>query len=541
MNIIKTTTNEKTVLATKFLDDISSGNSNVYIGIGHNGQWAANDSMIDPIYETTDYINQVFRDMVAVKRIGVTDVCVVARRKDWSINQPYHAYANNIEMFTYLSATNASGDISTSGVQGYYIQGSNGTTFFTDFANGSILRLTGDGANVPPVEREIVVVLSDDLMYANADLGDNYISNTPILVTNTYPDFATNFYVRNTFDQVFVCLSNNNGSVSNTMPQISLGGQLPTDRFIITPDGYNWKYMYSIPAGLKQKFFTNEWMPVTDNDEVTESAVDGRIDIVNIVNGGSGYNNTSASFSASILSVTGDGSSANMTAQIDANGTIVGINILDAGSGYTTANLTISAGVTGTGAILQPIIGPAGGWGVNTPLQLGATTLMVSCDLQDTEGGTIPTADSQGNFFSYRQITMLHNPKLSDGSYANGTNYEQSTLVSISSFLPFNMGDTVYQSNTGLISDAFYTATVVYFNNNTNVLHLNNINGTLLPQGQMYATVNTSSLPYGTTTVFSQTSPTLKPFSGIIKYIDNRTAVERFPDQSESVRFVVQF
>jgi len=537
---IKVTSSEKTILATKFMDDISSGNSNVYIGIGHNTTWDQNDAFIDEIVETTDYLNQVHRNIVALKRIGVSDLSLVARRKDWSNNTTYDAYANNIEMLSYLKRTPANGTVTTSTVQPYYIEGTN-TTFFTDFTAGNIMRLEGDGVTIPPVEKEIVTIISDNLMYANSDLTQDYEANTPILVSNSYPDFATNFYVRNIFDQVFVCLSNNSGTASNTMPQITIGGQLPTDPYIITADGYRWKYLYTIPGGLKQKYFSDQWMPIYSDDEVTDSVVDGRLDIVNIVNSGSGYNDSSASFSAPILTVVGDGIGANLTAQVDDTGAIVGVNILDAGSGYTRAEVQITEGVTGNGAILQPIIGPPGGWGSNVAMELGATTVMVSCEFSDTENETLPTTDAIGDFFTYRQISMLHNPLLANGTYANGTNYELATQVSISSNLPFAMGDTVYQSNTGLISNAFFTASVVYFDNDINVLHINNLDGNLLTQAQMYATANANTLPYGTTTVFSENDLELKPFSGTIKYINNRLPVSRFPGQSESIRFTVEF
>lgn len=542
----KTTSSEKTILATKFLDDIASGTSNVYVGIGHNTQWSGNDTIVDLIFENTDYINQVHRNLVAVKRLGVSDIALVTRRKDWIINTPYDAYANNVEMLSYERTTNANGTVTRSVVQDFYIEGTN-TSFFTDFSAGSIVRLTGDGGlTIPTVDKEIVTIISDSLMFANSALGYNYTANTPVAVSNSYPDFAYNFYVRNIYDQVFVCLANNNGSVSNTMPQITIGGDLPSDPYIITTDGYKWKYLYTIPGGLKQKFFSDQWMPIYSDDQVTNSVVDGRLDIINILNGGTGYNNSSASFSAPILTVIGDGVDANLTAQIDGTGAIIGINVLNGGSGYTKATIQISAGVTGSGAILQPVIGPPGGWGANIAMQIGATAVIVACEIADTELDTIPTTDDLGDFFTYRQISMLHNPLLANvpigtSPYANGTNYELATQVSVSGNLPFGMGHLVYQSNTGLFPNAYFSGTVVRFDNNINVLHINNLDGTLATQAQLYATVNSNTLPYGTTTVFSQVPPSLKPFSGIVKYINNRQEVSRFPLQTESLRFRIEF
>lgn len=537
----KTTSSEKTILATKFLDDISSGNSNVYVCVGHNTEWGVGDANIDLIYESTDYLNDVHRNMVAIKKLGVTNLSLVTRRKDWIINTAYDAYANNIEMLSYLRTTAGNGTITRSEVQDYYIEGTN-TTFFTDFSVGSILQLNGDnGLTVPVIQKEIVTILSDTFMYANSVLGYDYNANTPMVISNSYPDFAYNFYVRNIYDQVFVCLANNDGGISNTMPQISIGGDLPTDPYIVTADGYKWKYMYTIPGGLKQKFFSDKWMPIYRDQQVTDSANSGRLDIINIVSGGLGYNNSSAAFSSPILTVIGDGTGANITAQVDSLGTITAINILDGGSGYTKARVVVSAGTTGAGAILQPIIGPPGGWGSNVAMQLGATAVIVACEIADTEGDTIPTTDAIGDFFTYRQISMLHNPLLANGFYATGMNYELATQVSVSGNLPFGMGDLVYQSNTGLFPNAYFSGTVVRFDNDINVLHINNLDGTLATQAQLYATTNSNTLPYGTTTVFTQADLDLKPFSGTIKYINNRAPVSRFPNQTESLRFIIEF
>ncbi|MGI0018794.1 MAG: hypothetical protein ACREA1_08795, partial [Nitrosotalea sp.] len=487
-----------------------------------------------------DYLNTVQRNFVAMKQVLISNSNLIARRRDWVANTYYSAYANNIEMFSHTKSVNANGTITTDALTDFFIEGVN-TTFTKDFTNSSILQLSGDGVTTFPEQREIVTVISDNGMYINSSFDYVYTANVPISVTNTYPSFVQNFYVRNSYDQVFVCLSNNNGSISNTMPQISLGGQLPTDPYIITTDGYKWKYLYTISAGLKQRYFTQDWMPVSSDTGVLSSVVSGRIDIVNILSGGIGYNNSSAAFSSPIITVSGDGTGANLTAKVDSNGTITGINIINGGTGYTTANIVVSSGLTGVGASIIPVIGPRGGWGSNAAFELGATSLMVNVDLSDTENATIPLVDALGNFFSYRQIVLLNNPMLTTGLAANSINYDLTTMISVSGNSPFAMNDLVYQSPTGLIANASFQGTVVYFDTNSNILHLNNTSGSLLLQSQMYATKNANSSPYATTTVFSQTLPLVQPFSGVVKYIENRVPVSRFPGQSESIRLILEF
>ena len=169
------------------------------------------------------------------------------------------------------------------------------------------------------------------------------VSNSTIRRTdNTYPYRANNFYVRNTRDQVFKCLFNANTANSTIEPTIDIDGQLPENPFISTADGYKWKYMYTIPPGLKQKFFNRDWMPVVSDGSVTAAATDGRLDIVNVLWGGSGYINGGNSNTSGIVSVTRtDGVGANLVARI-ANGNITSVTVLTGGNNYTTGTITIT-------------------------------------------------------------------------------------------------------------------------------------------------------------------------------------------------------
>ena len=103
--------------------------------------------------------------------------------------------------------------------------------------------------------------------------------------------YDNKFYVRNSKDQIFKCLFNNANTTSvaansTVMPEIDIGGQLPENPFVETSDGYRWKYMYKIPSGLKEKFFTNDYMPVVTEETISNSARNGRIDILKIITAG---------------------------------------------------------------------------------------------------------------------------------------------------------------------------------------------------------------------------------------------------------------
>jgi hypothetical protein len=533
------TIEERSRLAYRTIVGITGGSSNVYVGIGHNQPWATNDTLIEIPVETIDYFNQTFRNLCALKLVQVASACVVARRVDWANNTIYDPFDEATQMYSYEKLHTGNGTITVSNTN--VITGVN-TTFQLDFITGHHLLLNGDSINLFPQQREVVTITSNTSMVVNSAFSGSFVANTPVDVSNTYPFYAKTFYVRNTFDQVFICLDNKFGSPSTVFPALSIGGDLPSSPYILTSDGYKWKYLYTIQPGLKQSFFTTDYMPVATETQVTQSAVNGRLDIIKINNGGSGYNNGAASFSAPIVNVIGDGTGANVTAQVDANGTIQGVNILNAGQNYTTATITVNSGVTGVNANLTAEIGPSGGWGSNSGVELGATTLMFSVDLNGTENGTIPTVDSLGNFFNYRQLTLISDPTYAaNGNTANGQNYDTTTVINVSANTPFAMNDLVFQSANGNYAGATFTGKIVWFDNSTNVLHINNVSGTFQPQTSLFGTKDANSVPYSTVTAFSITQPTIQLFTGRILYIENRTPVQRAPAQVENVKLIIGF
>lgn len=217
------------------------------------------------------------------------------------------------------------------------------------------------------------------------------------LGTNNVQKLEDSIYYVFSSNNIYVCISNNNNSVSTVAPSGASSG------YITTSDGYVWKFMCVVQSN--SKFLTPTWVPIVTSSKNLYSATGSLVDI-RIESAGTGYfsatnvlplntaialNNqyyyngyvykvtttgtSAASYSgigtvigttytfgsASIsclgllttISITGDGSGAAISPLIT-NGKLTGLQITDAGSGYTYCNITVIG--SGYGAVVSSSI-----------------------------------------------------------------------------------------------------------------------------------------------------------------------------------------
>ena len=506
--------------------------ANTYVGIGRPTRWGSDDietaDEIEDVVYTTRYANQVVRDLIAIKKVAAADTALVVPRVDWVTGTTYDEYNDGVELFSHTDKLSVSG---TANATGNLII-ANTAVWTGNISLGNTITLNAETRQVVGVNATHLVV-NTAFSYAVAD-------GTVIRLDSTYPRFANTFYVRNSKDQVFKCLYSG-GIPSTSEPQISIDGQLPENPYIVTADGYRWKYLYTIPYGMKQKFFTSTWMPVVSDNAVVAGSVDGRIDIVEIVDGGTGYfldnGESGNSASLAIVTVEGDGEGASMTAEIS-SGVIVGVNILDGGSGYTYATIIVSDPdqlSSGNAANLQVSISPPGGHGFNPAKELGCYSIMTSVDLVGTETDTIPVGTDVVPF-DFRQITLLRDPVLANGVFATGSVYRATTKLSLTDpgSSNYTNDETVYLGTSE--EDATLTATVVNWDPNTNELFVNNLRGNVVVGSTLTGVISAA-----TATILGIEEPTLGLFTGDLLYIENRAKIVRDADQTEQIRLVLSF
>jgi hypothetical protein len=338
-----------------------------------------------------------------------------------------------------------------------------------------------------------------------------------------------NFYVRNSYDQVFKCLWNNNGLTSTVEPYFQ-PGNYGVNNIFQGSDGYKWKYMYTINTGSKKTFMDTSWIPVpvgqnTPNPLQTAEGYGG-IEVINITDGGLGYD---VANSVVTVTITGDGYGAAGLAVSNNTGSITDVVVTNPGTNYSYATVTISS-IVGSGATAITAASPIGGHGFDPVSELGTKAVMITAEFNGSEGGYVPTD------VDYRQSGILINPtSLANYPYpANGQIYSTTTDVVVSTgFGAFVSDETVYQ---GTIDNPTFSATMLSFNSTTNVIKLINIEGTPLINQPIYGVTSQTAR-----TVLSYNQPNFVPFSGYLAEIQNRSGIQRSSDGIEQFRFVLGY
>jgi len=392
------------------------------------------------------------------------------------------------------------------------------------------------GTEVAPTPQQSIVAQNDyykrgiyakQLSIENSSLVVPRINWTSNTVYNTY-ESSSNFYVLNSKDQVFKCLSNNSSVASTDEPQLTLSTTSLEEPYVQTSDGYKWKYMLTLTSLQKQKFLTQEWMPVVYNKFVRAAAEPGSIDVVTITNSGNNYTNGGTQ---GIISIEGDGTGAILKANV-ANGQVQNIIIQNRGTNYTFANLTFQDVTGGVGSDASAVvsIAPVDGHGYDPVYELGASSVMFTVDFDQSETSTLPVDND------FREVVLVQNPLLyGSTTLASASKYTLYTKVKVSPGVgDFSTDEIVYQGDSYATST--FSADVISFDPVENFIFLNNIKGTLETNKTIWGLTSGSIR-----VVNSFLNPNLKPYSGKILYISDKLPISRDASQTERIRFVLSF
>ena len=205
----------------------------------------------------------------------------------------------------------------------------NATNFVNSFDNNDYFVFAGKHTPYPGSDTNITVPI-DSVKSTNLDVYDNmifakrisssdvaHVISKHLWSSNTFYDkydhrdgdlYNKKFYTvvdEGTEYNVYKCLFNSSNASVNVYS--SVAPSIKTLSPVVTGDGYIWKYMYSVTKTQYEKFATTKYIPVIANTTVQSGAVEGTIEVIDIINQGKGYNNyiSAGVFRTTDLSVTG--------------------------------------------------------------------------------------------------------------------------------------------------------------------------------------------------------------------------------------------
>lgn len=319
-------------------NDIVLRNSRYYYFISTPEEWNDEDAPDEPI-DSVDYGKRLRNKIVFAKQIRPTDVSYVVPRIDWEANVAFDMYddAYGTEIVgvnltaggsNYTSSANVSIDGDGTGAEATLVVSTSGET------NGQVV-------SVAVTNRGYGYTTANVIIGNGGATGSGATAEAVLAVSDSG---AVNlkdatFYVLVDESRVYKCLDNNNNALSTEIPTHT------TVAPVTYADGYIWKYMYTMPSALKNRFLTANIMPVVTAIS-NRFYSNGSIGSVVIDDSGKNYYNANTS-----ITVTGDGTNANLIAVVNGTGNIAAIQIDNAGNGYTYGSAVITSNTGSNAAI----------------------------------------------------------------------------------------------------------------------------------------------------------------------------------------------
>ena len=461
-------TSLKTHIIRKILDDfaVGSGNSN-FVFISRSETWS--DEASPPTYlDSTDSYNEVYKRMVAAKRITSLDAYMMIPKNSWVSGSTYGMYTDVNDMASLTRP--------------YYVTNSDNNVYkciFNGFSGGN----TGRAAvsDDSPRGTSLNVTTTSDrykwkFMFKVPQQWDRFVTDDYIPVKKmSIADGVIEKFDDERQLQYSTQYNSVNGSLSYidiTSQGSSYGNNVPLRNTGLTDQR---TYIKSASNGT-----TVGVAVINDNEEIADDAYNTYS--LNIVQGtGVGqyktildYVGTSRTVTISSLwdvipdttsmyeimpevTIDGDGTgavaiSSTLDPLLDVYGiTLESVELVNVGKDYTYAHTTIKTTNNGNTATFDSMISPYGGHGSDPISEIPPTRLMLLIRLDREEGGITSSTVDTGSFpirNDFRQYGILRNPILSSGLYAGkiaGRDVDTVTNIDISAPTGdnFNAGDFV--------------------------------------------------------------------------------------------------
>lgn len=484
-----------------------------YVFIGKHDSYTPTDSP-EQIQETSKTELQLWRNMIAAKKITGADINPVIRSRVWtsrrfdqydderlltSSNDFYHIRGESGVFRVYKCLSNNYGTVSTSRPTGT----GSGTNGIISTPDGYIWKYMFSAPN-------------------NKFVSSNYI---PVPLNNKGTNQSTYGITANTTVD---------GAIYSIKIKNAGSGYADTIRTpITTATPTNLLTLNSTTDVIQGMFVSgNNIFPGTFVDAVLAG---NQIRLSQNTSAAIPSSSNDLTFSTRII-IIGDGSGATIgsfTRNTTTNA-ITSLTLSNFGSMYSYANTIIYG--RGTGAILTPIVGPKFGHGSFPAKELAANSVMISMLFgkgDASEGGKISTSSS-----TFRQVGFLRDPhKYGEdtqlNSFTSNNVISQTYNVTVVPGNQYTLNSIVYQGTDATTNFNFRGR--VYDQTGT-IIRLTQVEGNFeIGQALKQSDDSISRI------ALNIQYPELQPLTGDILYAENSSVVTRSPSQAENIRFIINF
>ena len=588
------TTRFKIHNAEQFIESLSETSAtNLYLFIGKVQEWDDENSPPAPDESVANTTYDYWGKMIAAKKVTPADVKHVILRRNWESNTSYTAYshtnsdiyANNFYVVTdqlnvykclQNNLSNGTSTIEPTGTGTAVIETADGYKWkymYTVSSQDTLKFVTSEYVSVQrniDSRQEAVedAAIDGQIDIINKTSNGDFKVNFTTAPTNALGD-AQDFIsgetlVGGTSNQFGTLVSFT--SSSNTLTYSPSTGNVKfTNGEVVRGQSSNARATISVEPVSTYEFDTGVFASVTNstvmqlstsaNNSVDGLYVNSTIFVVN--NAGQGEQTTVTQYDALLrrvtvspafaitpttssgyelapsITVNGDGTAFKARTKGNSTHGVTDIAVTAKGSGFSIAAPSIFANSShGTGATAESIIGPVGGHGKNAIEELGGNRIIVDVRISGNESGYFTTSND------FRQVGLVRDPLQSANSLAFFTESlaDQSTTLTVGGVTGSFQADEKVFIGTSLADSTANGVVVDFLNNNT--LRINEVKGTFA-DGNVVTGSNSSST--GTISANGVNQPDMKPYSGDVLYIENRSKITRLQNQVEDFKIVLEY
>lgn len=492
-----------------------------YVFIGKHNNYTS-EPTIEDVDETPKSEKEIWRNIIAAKKITGNDINIVLLRKTWVSGTTYEQYDDEL---IYTSTNNfyvvRSAVVQSQTVLRVY------KCLYNNNNSPSTVGPTGEGTNTNGIITGADKYIWKYMFAISAD--NKFVTTSYIPVPlNTYNSNSTLYRVttNNTLDGGLYNIKIVNGGTgyTNTVATPQSTSELTN---LLT-----FNNRTGILAGMS---VSGKGIDTSGDGTIVSALVStNQVRLSKNTTALITSSGNDLTFSTRMV-INGDGTGAKVSSyNVSASGVITEVRVSPYGTNYNYANVAIYG--KGSSASLRPIIGPKYGHGAFPAEELAANSVMIAMNIGSgdaTEGGLISATTT------FRQTGFLRDPHKYGNtspvnSFTSNTVISQTHNVVVVPGSSYTLNEMVYQGDS--LSEFIFKGRVYDQDVGTNTIKLTQVEGNfqvgLALRGESSLTTRISlRIEY----------PELQPYSGDILHVQNISTVTRASNKYENIKFVINF